>query len=384
MSVSRLDNQLIRGYNCCMKLSLPLTLAFALTFACGTSAIAGSRHSRHQSDTAAPSTQPTSTSTTDATTAVPATVAPVTSTPATPAAAPTPQPLPLTTPIAIPAPMPSIPLQISQTERDYFEFGYSLSKAAFGYADIAKQSVAIQKGTDHMAQIKQLAALAPAAVRDRLAVRDCLNITLARMRTLHASERAISVVKDAADGLNKPLIATGAAKDLAEMSPDAGKTLASLNEFERISGLTESPDIAAWLKGRHKNRVGNVWYAEGLIAGVAEVASAEEMPELLPTVGEIATDLRGLRDWLQLRMPDPPSRQQAQLSDALDDFLKTTSHARRQDRQVTHPELVALGFISRNLQAEVLVRTASAPVVKPASMEIALPAPKLADDKKPL
>jgi len=369
-----------------MKPSLPLTLACALTIACGTSAIAGSRHSRHQSDTATPQTQPTSTTplaTTASTAAVPATVAPVPpSTSTAPAVAP--QPLPQTAPIAAPAPAPSIPLQITQTERDYFEFGYSLSKAAFGYADIAKQSVAIQKGTDHMAQIKQLAALAPAAVRDRLAVRDCLNITLARMRTLHASERAMSAVRDAAEGLNKPLVVTGAAKDLAEMSPDAGKTLASLNEFERISGLTESPDIAAWLKGRHKNRVGNVWYAEGLIAGVAEVASTQEMPELLPTVGEIATDLRGLRDWLQLRMPDPPSRQQAQLSDALDDFLKTTSRARKQDRQVTHPELVALGYISRNLQAEVLVRTASTQAVKPVSMDTVQSAPKLADDKKPM
>jgi hypothetical protein len=252
-----------------------------------------------------------------------------------------------------------VPLQISSTERDYFEFGYALSKAAFGYADVAKQSLAIQQGKDRMEQIKLLAGLAPSAERDRIAISDSLNRTLAKMRILHATRSALLVVEEAAARLNRPIEVTGASKDLSALSPDAGKTLASLNEFERISGLTESPEIAAWLKGRHKNRVGNVWYAEGLIAGVAEVASAQDMPELLPNIGEIATDLRGLRDWLQLRMPDQPSAEQNALSTALDEFLASSAASRHPQRQVTHSELTALGNISRQLQAEVLVQTAS-------------------------
>lgn len=277
-----------------------------------------------------------------------------------------------------------VPLQISEIERDYFEMGYSLSKAAFGYADIAKQSVQIQKGKDRMQQIKLLAGLAPAAERDRLAIRESLNQTVFMMRTLGASKDAFLQVTSAADDLNRPLVVDGGAKDLAALSPDAGKTLASLNEFERISGLTQSPEIATWLKGRHQNRVGNVWYAEGMIAGVAEVASAQDMPELLPTVGEIATDLRGLRDWLVLRMPDPPSTEQTALSSALDDFLNTSSQSKRQDRPVTSTELVALGSISRQLQTQVLLESSANSLSQTTGATAGQSSARLADVKKPL
>ena len=83
-------------------------------------------------------------------------------------------------------------------------------------------------------KISRLDLLAPEALID--------------MRDLHATRASMSIVRDAAAGVDRPLIVNGAAKDLTALSPSAGRTLASLNEFERISGLTESPDIAAWLK----------------------------------------------------------------------------------------------------------------------------------------
>ncbi|MGO8674040.1 MAG: hypothetical protein ACLQVD_22105 [Capsulimonadaceae bacterium] len=264
-----------------------------------------------------------------------------------------------TMPPAAVVPAPILPLKISDAERTYYDFGYTLATGAFTYADLAKQAMAIAPSSSgrQPAGVDILASLSPTALRDRGVVRTNLERTLSDMEALHASSDAVAVVRQAVDLVSKPLVATGDAADLAAVNPQAAQTLEALNEFEKIGGITESPAISAWLQGPGHSGVGNVWYAEGLISGVVEIASAQNMPELLPPVSEVATDLRGLRDWLVLRMPEEPSPDQAALRTSLDAFLEETSWPKVQDRPVTHSELVSLGVISHQLQMQVLTQS---------------------------
>lgn len=251
---------------------------------------------------------------------------------------------------------------MTDLERQYFDFGYALSKAAFSYAELARHSYDIQAVHTHATHLRMLSELCPVAVHDRQLVRDNLDRAYTDMRSLSASPKALALVKAAADELNKPLKYTGDAKTVAAAYPDAGKTLASLNEFERISGLSESPDVRNWLKVKRGNGSGNVWYAEGLIAGVCEIASDDGLPDLLPQVEELSTDMRGLRDWLASRTPDPPSEEQSALRETINGFLKSTSWPNVGDRPVSRAELLTLGDISHYLRDEVL---AAPPPIQP-------------------
>jgi hypothetical protein len=290
---------------------------------------------------------------------------PATTGSSTPAPA-APEPL-LPPPATPPAPEPM--LQITAVERQYFDFGCSLATAAFAYADLARQIAAIPEyhRHDRTGQMQLLAALNPVVLRDRGVVRDSLSRTLAQMHSLQASPSALAIVSQGADMVNRPILLTGDAKVIATVNARAGQTLAGLNEFERISGITQSPAISAWLNGPGKNSVGNVWYAEGLISGVAAVASAQNLPDLLPPVSEISTDLRGLRDWLLIRMPDNPTAAQSLLRKTLDGFLRSTSWPQVQDRPVSPAELAMLGTISRELQNQVLLTAASSTATEPAA-----------------
>jgi hypothetical protein len=197
---------------------------------------------------------------------------------------------------------------------------------------------------------------------------------------LHASTDALQAVKDAADELNRALRYTGDAKTVVQVNSEAGRTLASLNEFERISGLSENPKVRAWLKVPRDDGSANVWYAEGLIAAVSEIASDEEMPDLLPPVQEISTDMRGLRDWLTSRTPDQPTAEQTELRDTINAFLKSTSWPKIEDRPVTRMELVALGKISQHLRHQVFSQPeANAPA---GSAAVGAAPPKIADAGK--
>ena len=82
------------------------------------------------------------------------------------------------------------------------------------------------------------------------------------------------------------------------------------------------------------------------------------MPDLQPPMEQIATDLRGLRDWLALRLPEMPSAEQTALKHDLDAFLEQASALSRpgvkSPKPLSLPQLQALGSISRRVQAQVL------------------------------
>jgi hypothetical protein len=262
-----------------------------------------------------------------------------------------------TMPPASAAPLPPSVLQIEPDERQFFDLGATLARGAFAYAELAKQAAAVQKTRGKLAQVRQLERLDPLAGRSRAQAHAEIRRTEALMQTLNAPASALASVSAAAARLAGPLPMADDAKPLAFFSRPAARTVSALSEFEVLSSLPDDPAIRAWLEAA-PSRSAQVWYAEGEIAGLSQIAAAHEMPDLLPPTEQIATDLRGLRDWLALRLPDAPSPEQAALKHDLNAFLEQASAAARpgvRSRKLLSPtQLQALGSISRRLQTQVL------------------------------
>ena len=257
------------------------------------------------------------------------------------------------------APASSPPaLQMEPGERRFFALGVALARGAFAYAELAKGAKAVARTRSKLAQVGQLGKLEPTARRNRLEARDGVAQAEGLMRALHAPPAALAPVERARARLEGDLPLTSDAKPLAFFNGGAARTLSSLGEFDALSSLPEDPALRRWLDGAGVPRASAVWYGEGEIAGLAQIAAAQQMPELLPPAGQLATDLRGLRDWLSLRMPDAPSPEQTALQDALEAFLRETARQAtpgRTSRQPLSPaQLQALGEISRQLEAQVL------------------------------
>ena len=248
------------------------------------------------------------------------------------------------------SPLPS--LHLTANERHFFDFGYQVGRAAFAYAELGKRATAVAKSHDKAAQLEQLAALAPLAARNRMDAREGFVRARSLLETLQAPSKVLLPVQRAADRLGKPLRLTGDVRRVSLFSGKAAQTLASLDEFNALSSIPEEATLQHWLGTASS---GHVWYAEGLVSALAETAAAQQMPELLPPVKEIATDLRGLRDWLSLRLPESPTPDQEALVSALNDFLGQTSRTGRpQTTPLTLTQLQALGDISRRLQSQIL------------------------------
>jgi hypothetical protein len=249
-------------------------------------------------------------------------------------------------------------LQIEPEERQFFDLGATLARGAFAYAELAKQAAAVQKTRGKLAQVRQLERLDPLAGRCRATAHAEISRAEALMRTLNAPASAVVPVAAASARLAAPLPMTDDAKPLAFFSRPAARTLSSLSEFEALSSLPDDPALRVWLGTPAPSSSAQVWYAEGEIAGLSQIAAAHEMPDLLPPTEQIATDLRGLRDWLALRLPDALSPEQAALKHDLNAFLEQTSVAARpgvRSRKLLSPsQLQALGSISRRVQSQVL------------------------------
>ena len=290
--------------------------------------------------------------------------APAAAAPHQPAAAPggLPQPAPAaTTPPVAGTPESSdaalaaaSQLDIAPDERQYFQFGYFLARSAFAYAELSKRSLAISQVHSKMTQIHQLADLLPSTIRKREEIRAALEKTLATMRDLRAPSSAIAVIENQSREYGKPLVLTGDSKLLADYDPAAGRTLGALDEFERTSGVPENAALHRWLTAPATSTTAKVWYAEGLIAGIAQIASQQQMPELLPPISDVAVDLRGLRDWLSSRLPDQPAAGLTQLRESLDSFLQLTANNRPTKRSLTPSELSMLGSVSVILTTQIL------------------------------
>jgi hypothetical protein len=258
---------------------------------------------------------------------------------------------------------PPTPLQLTASERADFQLGNQLGQAAFAYADLAHKAGQISRTDDGHHQIQQLAALAPLADQSRANALNGFQGALTLLVSLHAPAVAIKPVQAAVDRLHKSVALSGDAHVVSLFSGKAAKTLGVLDEFNALSSVPDDPGLQHWLTSPLSGRTAHVWYAEGLIGALAQIAATDQMPDLLPPVKEIATDLRGLQDWLSLRLPDTPTPDQAALGAAIDDFLKKASRTGLPpDAHVSATQLQALGEISRDLQALV---SATAPVAHP-------------------
>ena len=255
------------------------------------------------------------------------------------------------------------PLQMEPQERQFFDLGMTLSRGAFAYAELAKQAAAVAKTRSKIAQVEQLGRLDPVAGRNRTEARTQILRAAALMRQLRAPDTALAPIDAAGARLTGPLPITSDARPLAVFSRPAARTVSSLSEFEMLSFLPEDPAVRRWLSTPVLARAAQVWYGEGEIAGLSQIAAQHQMPDLLPPTQQIATDLRGLRDWLALRLPETPTAEQASLKKDLDSFLEETSAAEppgvKSQKLLSLSQLQALGSISHQLQAQVLGQAAT-------------------------
>ncbi len=248
-------------------------------------------------------------------------------------------------------------LLMEPDERQFFALGVTLARGAFAYAELAKAATEVARTRSRLAQVGKLAKLAPLAERNRKAAGETVARALALMRAMDAPPAALAPVEKAAQRLAGPLPISDDAKPLLLFNREAARALSSLNEFEALSSLPEDPALRAWLDTPSLARSAAVWYGEGEIVALAQTAAAHGMPSLLPPAQQVATDLRGLRDWLALRLPDAPTPEQAALRDALASFLRETAPAHpgvRSPKPLTLPQLQALGEIGRRLEAQAL------------------------------
>ena len=238
-------------------------------------------------------------------------------------------------------------LQIEGTERGFFACGATLTQGAFAYAGLAKQAAQVSKTRDNKNQLTQLGELAPLAKRDREQARDDFSQASTLMQSLDAPLSALAPVSNAAARLSRPLVMTVDVRQLAAYNSDAAYTLSAIDEFGTLSAVPENPAVRGWLASSKLPHSAHVWFGEGEITALIQIAAAQQMPELLPSAEQLATDLRGLRDWLALRLPDAPSPDQSQLKADLDAFLQSR-------KPLASARLQALGDISRRLQAQIL------------------------------
>ena len=248
-------------------------------------------------------------------------------------------------------------LQMEPDERRFFALGLALSRGAFAYAELAKAATEVARTRSRLAQVGKLAKLAPVAERNRKTAGEEVARALALMRATDAPPSALAPVEEASRRLAGSLPISDDARPLLLFNREAARALSSLNEFERLSSLPEDPALRTWLDAPHLARSASVWYGEGEIVALAQTAAAHEMPSLLPPAQQVATDLRGLRDWLDLRLPDAPTPEQAALRDALASFLRETASAHpgvKSLKPLTLPQLQMLSGISRRLETQAL------------------------------
>ena len=249
-------------------------------------------------------------------------------------------------------------LQMTATERQFFALGLTLARGSFAYAELAGEATVVSHTRSKIAQVGKLGKLAPVARRNRQTAGEYLRQTQALMLTMNAPAAALAPIRKASERLTAPLVLTPDARPLAIFNGEAAQTLSALNEFETLSSLPEDPALRKWLTSSGVSDSAQVWYGEGEISALAQIAAAHRMPELLPPAQEIATDLRGLRDWLSLRLPDTPTPEQAALQKSLEQFLLDaglkTKMSQKSQKPLSPAQMEALGTISRLLQLQVL------------------------------
>ena len=255
------------------------------------------------------------------------------------------------------APLPpttqQAPLFVTPRERRFFTLGLSLSQAAFAHAGVTRRASRLSRTHNLNAKVNGLTALAPDANAARLLAQDALSRAATLLPDMDTPPDVSSPIERLSAQMARPLALTGDAAAVAPLNADAARTLASLGEARQLSDLLNAPALKAWLKSPALAKDEPVWYAEGVLAGMTEAAAVQELPGLLPPAADLATDLRGLRDWLSGRLPETPTPEQNALQDALSGFVQGTA-GKGHTPTLTAAQLHALGDISRMLQAQML------------------------------
>jgi len=254
---------------------------------------------------------------------------------------------------------PQSRLDIAPRERDYFALGTALARGAFAYAQLGSQAGWIERDHAMRAKVAALGHLAPDALAARLSARDNFAQAAALMQALNAPPAIVSPIDRLAARLAKPLALTVDGRAIQSLNPDAALVLSALSESNIVARVMDDRALTHWLNGAAGHRNGPVWYAEGQIAGIAQIAAAGHLPELLPPAADVATDLRGLRDWLALRVPEHPGPDLAALQADINTFLQQTAQGPGKPRllpkqRVSDAQLQQLGTISTLLQAQML------------------------------
>lgn len=280
----------------------------------------------------------------------------------------------------VPSPSPQADARVNATdaERQYFELGDVLAQAALADVSLVAKTRRITYADMTDAQLAQIGKLAPDALKARGAAQSLFARAVALMQCLKAPADALAPVSALSMRLGKPLTPTGTARQVADLNADAGTVLAALDESDRLSAVLDNKALQNWATGTGSSQTGRVWYAEGLMVGVTHVAAALDQPDLLPPVADLATDLRGLRDWLSLRLPDSPTLDQIALQTDIDQFLTKAANARRRAKTLTLAQVADLEKIGHLLESQILPQNrASAPLADTTKNAPELPNQKL-------
>jgi hypothetical protein len=250
-------------------------------------------------------------------------------------------------------------LDITDSERRAFALGEALAQASFSYQPVVQQAALLAYSSNRDQEVGELAKLAPDAALARGSARLGIDQALALMQQLNAPPAPVAPIARLAARLDKPIALTGDSLTLASFNLAAADVLASLNEAEDLSSLLDTPVLQHWLKDSVSGRSGPVWYADGIFAGIARIAANDDLPELLPRVADVATDLRGIRDWLATRLPETPTVEQDALRDKIDEWLQqapvlAADLGRSRSRLLPTDQLQAIGQISTMLEQLIL------------------------------
>lgn len=179
----------------------------------------------------------------------------------------------------------------------FFALGLALARGAFAYAGLASAAGAVAQTRSRVAQVGQLAELAPVAEQNRETAGEHIAHALALMRALDAPPAVLTPVERAAARLAGPVAVSSDARPLLLVNRDAAHVLSSLAEFAMLSSLPTGPDMQRWL-----GEAG----AAGVLVARVQAAASHALPALLPPAPQLAANLSGLRDWLAPRLPDAP------------------------------------------------------------------------------
>jgi len=192
--------------------------------------------------------------------------------------------------------MPPLP-KIGPNEPRFFALGLALSRGAFAYAELAQAAGALARTRSRIAQVGELAKLAPVAGRNRKMAGEHVAHALGLMRALDAPPDALAPVAQAAAQLAGPVPVSSDARPLLLVSRDAARALSSLAEFGALSSLPTDPPLPRWLGEAER---------AGVTVARVRAAADHALPALLPPAPQLAADLIALREWLARRGSDAP------------------------------------------------------------------------------